>query len=384
MIDSQRLIRLLADLVRHNSVNPDLVPGAPGEEAIAAFLCQYCRSAGLEAEVRQVGPRRASVLARLRGRGERPPLLLNGHLDTVGVEGMTVDPFEPVIREGRLYGRGAFDMKGGVAAMVEAALAAAAAGPPPGDVVLAMVADEEYASRGTEAVVREVTAGAAVVTEPTALEVCIAHKGFAWITIETAGRAAHGSRHDEGVDAIVRMGRVLAALERLEREHYPRRRHPLLGRPSVHASLITGGQGLSTYPERCRLQVERRTLPAERPEDVTAEVEGLLAELRRADPSFEATWSLSLFRPGLESPPQAPLVGALRRAARSVLGREPALVGASPWMDSALLAAAGIPTVIFGPAGSGAHAAEEWVDLASVAATAEVLARFVVSWAEEG
>lgn len=384
MIDPERLTRLLADLVRHNSVNPDLVSGAPGEEAIAAFLCQYCRSAGLEAEVQHLGPGRASVLARLRGRGERPPLLLNGHLDTVGVEGMTIDPFEPVIREGRLYGRGAFDMKGGVAAMVEAALAAAAGGPPPGDVVLAMVADEEYASLGTEAVAREVRAGAAVVTEPTALEVCIAHKGFAWITIETLGRAAHGSRYDEGVDAIARMGRVLAQLERLEREVYPRRLHPLLGRPSVHASLIAGGQELSTYPERCRLQVERRTLPAEDPEDVAAEVEGLLGELRSADPSFEATWSLSLFRPGLEIPPQAALVGALRRAAAAVLGREPALVGASPWMDSALLAAAGIPTVIFGPAGSGAHAAEEWVDLASVATTAEVLARLIITWSEEG
>jgi acetylornithine deacetylase len=383
MIDTVRLTRLLADLVRHNSVNPDLVPGAPGEGAVAAFLCQYCRSAGLEAEVREVHPGRASVLARLRGRGERPALLLNGHLDTVGVDGMTIDPFEPVIREGRLYGRGAFDMKGGVAAMVEATLAAAAAGPPPGDVLLAMVADEEYASRGTEAVLREVTAGAAVVTEPTGLDICVAHKGFAWFTVETGGRAAHGSRFDEGVDAIARMGRVLVALERLEREVYPRRRHPLLGRPSVHASLIAGGQGLSTYPDRCRLHVERRTLPAEGPEEVAAEVEGLLAELRRADPSFEVTWSLSLFRPGLEIPAQAPLVRTLRRVAAAVLGREPALVGASPWMDSALLAAAGIPTVIFGPAGSGAHAAEEWVDLASVAATAEVLARLIATGAEE-
>jgi len=370
--------------VRHNSVNPDLVPGAPGEGAVAAFLCQYCRSAGLEAEVREVDPGRASVLARLRGRGARPALLLNGHLDTVGVDGMTIDPFEPVIREGRLYGRGAFDMKGGVAAMVEATLAAAADGPPPGDVLLAMVADEEYASRGTEAVLREVTAGAAVVTEPTGLDICIAHQGFAWFTIETAGRAAHGSRFDEGVDAIARMGRVLVALERLEREVYPRHRHPLLGRPSVHASLIAGGQGLSTYPDRCRLQVERRTLPAEGPEEVAAEVEGLLAELRRADPSFEATWFLSLFRPGLEIPAQAPLVRTLRRVAAAVLGREPALVGASPGVGSAVLAAAASRTGICGPAGSGAHAAEEWVDLASLAATAEVLARLIATGAEEG
>jgi len=383
MINADRLTRLLADLVRHNSINPDLVSGAPGEGAIAAFLYEYCRRAGLEAEIREVAPGRANVIARLRGRGGQPALLFNGHIDTVGVDGMTIDPFDPVIRDGRLYGRGAFDMKGGVAAMVEAAVAAAAQGPPPGDVVLAMVADEEYASLGTQAVVRDVPAGAAIVTEPTALNVCVAHKGFAWITVETAGRAAHGSRYEEGVDAITRMGRVLASLERLEREVYPRHRHPLLGRPSVHASLIAGGQGLSTYPDRCRLQVERRTLPTETPDDIAAEMEALLAGLRHADPSFEASWSLTLFRPGLEVPPEAPVVRAVCRAAAAVLGREPALVGEYPWLDSALLAAAGIPTVIFGPAGAGAHAAVEWVDLASVAATAEVLARVITAWGAE-
>ncbi len=383
MINTDRLTRLLADLVRHNSINPNLVPGAPGEGAVAVFLYEYCRHAGLEAEVQEVAPGRANVIARLRGRGGQPALLFNGHIDTVGVDGMTIDPFDPVIRDGRLYGRGAFDMKGGVAAMVEATVAAAAQGPPPGDVVLAMVADEEYASLGTQAVVPDVPAGAAIVTEPTALNVCVAHKGFAWITVETAGRAAHGSRYAEGVDAITRMGRVLASLERLEREVYPRHRHPLLGRPSVHASLIDGGQGLSTYPDRCRLQVERRTLPTETPNDIAAEMEALLAGLRHADPSFEASWSLTLFRPGLEVPPEAPVVRAVCRAAAAVLGREPALVGEYPWLDSALLAAAGIPTVIFGPAGAGAHAAVEWVDLVSVAATAEVLAHVITTWGEE-
>jgi acetylornithine deacetylase len=268
-------------------------------------------------------------------------------------------------------------MKGGVAAIVEAAVAAAAQGPPPGDIILTLVADEEYASRGTEAVVRELRAGAAIVTEPTELELCVAHKGFAWITIETAGRAAHGSRHAEGVDAIAHMGRVLAAFERLERDVYPRRLHPLLGRPSVHASLISGGQGLSTYPDHCRLQVERRTLPDETADDVGAELESLLAALRRDDPSFRAAWTLTLFRPGLEVTPDAPIVQAVRRAAGAVLGRPPEFGGQQAWLDSALLAAGGIPTVIFGPVGAGAHAAEEWVDLASVQATAEVLARVI-------
>jgi len=378
--DRERVTRLLADLVRINSVNPDLVPGAPGERAIAADLRAYCRAAGLEADLQEVAPGRFNVLARLRGRGQAAALLLNGHIDTVDVAGMTIDPFDPVIREGRLYGRGAFDMKGGVAAMVEAAVAAAQHGPPPGDVILAMVADEEYASLGTQAVAREVGAGAAVVAEPTALNVCVAHKGFAWIEVETTGHAAHGSRYADGVDAVAHMGRVLGGLERLEREVFPRRTHPLLGRPSVHASRIEGGTGLSTYPDRCRLQIERRTLPSETAEDVAAEMEALLAALRAQDPAFQASWTMTLFRPGLEVPAEAPIVRAVRRAAIEVLGREVELTGEYAWLDSALLARAGIPTVIFGPAGAGAHAAVEWVDLDSVAATAEVLARVILGW----
>ncbi len=385
MIDRDRLTRLLADLVRRNSVNPDLVPGAPGEGEVASLIADVCRRAGLEIELRAVASGRPNVIARLRGRGEAPPLLLNGHTDTVAVDGMTIAPFDPVIREGRLYGRGAFDMKGGVAALIEAVIAVAARGPSPGDVALTLVADEEYASLGSQAVVRQMTApgaraAAALVAEPTGLEICIAHKGFAWITVDTTGCAAHGSRHDEGVDAVAHMGRVLAALERRERDVYPRRPHPLLGRASVHASLIEGGQGLSTYPDHCRLRVERRTLPQETRDDVVAEMDSLLADLGRADPTFRATYALTLFRPGLEVSPDAPIVGALREAARAVLGRNPAQRGEPAWMDSALFAEAGIPTVIFGPSGGGAHAAVEWVDLDSVAATAEVVARLITTW----
>lgn len=386
MIDRNRLIALLAGLVRENSINPDLVAGAPGEGAIAAFLAEHCRRGGLEVEVREVAPARANVIARLRGRGTGPALLLNGHIDTVGVEGMTIDPFGAEIRDGRLYGRGAFDMKGGVAAMVEAAVAAAERGAPSGDVILTIVADEEFASLGTQAVVRDgllAGVGAAIVTEPTGLDICVAHKGFAWFTVETTGRAAHGSRHERGVDAIAHMGRVLGGLERLEREVFPHRMHPLVGRPSVHASLIEGGIGLSTYPDRCRLEIERRTLPAETSDDVAAEIEALLAGLRGADPAFQASARLQMYRPGLEVSPDAPVVRAVGRAAERVLGRAPALVGEPAWLDSGLLAAAGIPTVIFGPRGEGAHAAVEWVDLNSVAAAAEVLAQVLIGWGEE-
>lgn len=386
MVDVNRLTALLTGLVRLNSINPDLVTGAPGEGAIAAFLVESCRRGGLEAELEEVAPGRFNAIARLHGRGTAPALLFNGHVDTVGVEGMTIDPFGAEIRDGRLYGRGAFDMKGGVAAMVEAAVAVAERGSPPGDVILTMVADEEYGSVGTQAVVREAPAGvaAAIVTESTALDVCIAHKGYAWLTVETVGRAAHGSRYERGIDAVAHMGRVLAALEHLEREIFPRRTHPLLGRPSVHASFIEGGIGLSTYPDRCRLEIERRTLPDETAEDVSAEMERVLAGLRVDDLHFQAAASLKMYRPGLEVAPEAPIVRAVRQAAETVLGRAPSLVGEAAWLDSALLSAAGISTVIFGPQGEGAHAAVEWVDLASVVATAEVLAEVITRWGDQG
>ncbi|MGH2830397.1 MAG: ArgE/DapE family deacylase [Actinomycetota bacterium] len=385
MVDATRLTALLTALVRFNSVNPDLVTGAAGEREIATFLVECCRRRGLEAELEEVAPGRFNAVARLRGRGTAPGLLFNGHIDTVGVDGMTIDPFGAEIRDGKLYGRGAFDMKGGVAAMVEAAASVAERGAPPGDVILMMVADEEYGSVGTEAVVRDGLRGvaAAIVTEPTALDVCIAHKGYAWVTLETVGRAAHGSRYEQGIDAIAHMGRVLAALERLERETFPRRTHPLLGRPSVHASLIDGGIGLSTYPDRCRLEIERRTLPDETAADVSAEMEGMLAGLRAEDPQLQAAASLRMYRPGLEVAPDAPIVRAVRRAAEAVLHREPGLVGELAWLDSALLSAAGIPTVVFGPRGEGAHAAVEWVDLDSVVATADVLARVISQWGDQ-
>lgn len=389
MVDVHRLTALLTGLVRINSINPDLVAGAPGEGAIAAFLVESCRRCGFESEMHEVAPGRFNVIARLHGRGAAPALLFNGHVDTVGVEGMTIDPFGAEVRDERVFGRGAADMKGGVAAMIEAAASAAERGRPPGDIILTMVADEEYASLGTQAVIRggaPTGVGAAIVTEPTGLELCIAHKGFAWFTVETTGRAAHGSRYERGVDAIAHMGRVLTALERLEREMFPGRPHPLLGRPSVHASQIQGGTGLSTYPDRCLLEVERRTLPEETPEDVSAEMEALLAELRAADPDFHGTAILKMYRPGLEVAPDAPIVRAVSLAAQAVLGHSPALVGEPAWLDSALLSAAGIPTVIFGPRGEGAHAAVEWVDLDSVVATAEVLARMITRWGtqEEG
>jgi acetylornithine deacetylase len=374
--DPHALADLLRRLVAIDSTNPSLVPGAPGEAGVATLLAQECRAAGLEVHLEEAAPGRPNVVARLRGRRPGRRLLLNGHMDTVSVEGMR-EPFAGVVLGRQLFGRGAYDMKGSLAAMVEAGRLLAAEGLQAGELVLAFVVDEEYASLGTADLVRRHAAAeladAAIVTEPTGLEVCVAHKGFVWARIETAGRAAHGSRYHEGDDAIARMGHVLVALDRFDRGALVRRTHPLLGRASIHASTISGGLGLSTYPDRCTLDIERRTLPGEADAEVARELEDLLEEARRSSPGLTGHVTLLLTRPPFEIPVDTAVVQTMLASIRRVRGQEAVIVGESPWFDAALLGSAGIPTVMFGPAGAGAHASEEWVDLWSVAICTDVL-----------
>jgi acetylornithine deacetylase len=366
---------LLASLVGINSVNPSLIPGAAGETEIARFVKRWLDDHGIEAQVHEAAPNRPSVLARVPGRGGGRSLLLNGHLDTVGVEGMA-DPFDPRIADDRMYGRGTYDMKAGLAACM-LALAAFRPGQLAGDVLLAAVADEEHASLGVQDVLRRARANAAIVTEPTELQVCIAHKGFSWHEITTLGRAAHGSRPHLGIDAIAHMGRVLNRLEGMQAQLRQRPPDPLLGHASLHASLISGGQELSSYPATCRLQLERRTLPAEDTAAVEREIVELLSALAAEDPQFQAQHRTTLVRPPFRVSEDEAIVQTLSREAGDVLGVTPARCGASFWMDAAFLSAAGIPTVAFGPRGTGAHAIEEWVDLQSVEQCRETLIRTI-------
>ena len=361
---------LLAQLVAIDSVNPTLVPGGAGEAQIAAFVADWLREHGLEVTVDEPVPGRPSVVAVARGTGGGASLMLNAHLDTVNVDGMH-RPHEPVVRDGRLYGRGAYDMKGGLAAIMVAGAAAAGDGLS-GDVIVTAVADEEHSSEGVQSVLRRWRADACVVTEPTHLCACVAHKGFVWAQLETQGRAAHGSRADLGVDAIVGMAPALAGIPALQRR-LDAHEHPLLGAASLHASLISGGQELSSYPERCVLEVERRTLPGESAADVERELQELLALALEADPRLTTQLRMGLVREPFQVDPSAGIVATLRAAAVQTLGTEPEIVGHKAWMDAAFIAAAGIPTVVFGPTGEGAHAVEEHVELESVEQVAEVV-----------
>lgn len=364
------LEHLLSDLVAINSINPDLIPDAPGEANIADYIARWMMAAGLEVIVEDALPGRPNVIGIARGSGGGRVLLLNGHVDTVGVTGMD-KPFQSRVEGGRMYGRGAYDMKGGLAAAMAAA-ARARSHNLRGDVIVTAVADEEYAGLGTIAIAERYRADGAIVAEPTELELVVAHKGFVWFDVETIGVAAHGSRPHLGVDAIAKMGHFLVELERLGQELDARPPHPLLGVASIHASIIQGGQEMSSYPERCILSVERRTLPGETAAAVEAELKAIISVIGETDPTFVATARRGLERLPLETPADAGIFRVTQRVVENVTNKPCTPAGVSFWTDAASLWQAGIPTVLFGPLGAGAHAAEEWVDLASVNQCAEV------------
>lgn len=374
-INSEQITRYLTDMVAINSINPSMASDGPGEAEMAAWLVKACQDIGLETRIQEAAPGRPNVIARWRGAGGGKSVLLTGHTDVVQVNDMTIEPFSPCIKDGRMYGRGALDMKSGLAAILGAVSALREGGfEPAGDIILGFVIDEEFSSLGTKALVAEVRADAAILPEPSNLSIAIAHKGFAWVTLATQGRAAHGSLYEVGVDAIAHMGRLLGEMEVMEQEVFPRRVHPLLGRSSAHASLIEGGLGASTYPDTCTVKIEHRQLPDETPENILALWQGAIDRLSAADPRFSATVTLDLSQPSYEIEPDAPLVRTVQAAYRRVLGSEPGIQGMFGWLDSALLSLAGIPTVIIGPGGEGAHAASEYVVLDTVFRCAAVIA----------
>lgn len=367
-------VALARALVATPSVNPTLAPGGQGEARIADRCGALLSGWGLKTRVVEVAPGRCNVVATLPGEG--PTLLLNGHLDTVGVEGMTVPPFEGVLEGGRLLGRGSCDMKGGVASLMAAAAGLARGGPRP-PLVVALTADEEHASLGMDALVRSgVRADLAVVCEPTSLAVMPAHKGFVWLRAAFRGRAAHGSRPELGVDAIRHAALYLAALDGYADALRGRPAHPLLGHGSFHAGTVRGGTAESVYPESCELLLERRTMPGERTETVVAEFQAVLDDLGSRVPDLKATLEMTLDRPGTEVPEASRLVQGLLEAGEAS-GVAPVVEGMTAWVDAAFLNEAGIPAVCYGPGDiAQAHSADEWIDTAQIATCADVLERF--------
>jgi acetylornithine deacetylase len=331
---------------------------------------------GLRVREQIVAPGRPNIVAELEGKAPGRSLMFCGHIDTVGVAGMT-SPFTAEERDGRVYGRGAQDMKAGIAAMVDAArVIVESGGLDAGKLILACVVDEEHASIGAEALITKWRADAAVVTDPTDLQVAIAHKGFEWVEIETEGRAAHGSRPREGRDAIRMMGRVLNGLDTIDRELQQRNPHKLLGTASLHASLIEGGRELSSYPDRCHLQMERRTIPGEAPGAAAREVDAVLTRLRSQDPDFKASAKAMFARSPYEIAADHALPQAMLRASSSTSGP----IGMSFWTDAAILGDAGIPSILYGPTGAGLHSTQEWVNIQSVLKVRDALVNLAREW----
>ena len=409
MESQSETVGVLQRLVGIDSVNPELVAGAAGERMIAAWCADWLSVRGFEVHRLEEHPGRPTIVGIRRGTGGGSSLMLNGHLDTVGVGGYAGDPFSGELRDGRVSGRGAFDMKGGVAAILVAAARAtgaeaAATGPAAtgreatgragaavhsgeavasvlaGDVIVTLVADEEFGSLGTMEVLRSFRADAAIVAEPSELCLTLAHRGFAWFEVELTGLAAHGSQPERGVDAIAHAGLVLRALDELRSEIEAAAAHPLLGHGTVRVSTIAGGTDAATVAAACTLTIERRTLPGQSPDQVEAELRALLERLAGNVDGFRFRLSRLVARAAFEADPEWPIVRLLAERATEVLGRRPEVRGEPFWTDAGLLHEAGIPCLVVGVDGGGAHADTEWADAASVDALTEILTRTITDF----
>lgn len=378
--DTPFTTQTLQKLVQINSVNPGLDPDGPGEEEVASFIYDTLNDLSVPCDIETVTPGRVNVTARIAGKGDGPSLMLNAHTDTVGVAGME-DPFSGRIDGNRLYGRGSYDMKGSIAAILGTAKALKENDIQlRGDLILSFVADEEHESIGAKALVKKITADAAIVTEPTDLNLCLAHRGFGIFKIVTEGKTAHGGRHKQGVDANMNMGLLLAELHKLSQRLPDENSHAFCGEASLHVPLISGGRSLFVYSNQCTIHAERRTIPGETLEKVTKELQSVIDRLTHNHPSFLATLETEIWRSPYEVDSSSAIVTATKKAARAIIGKSPGIIGHTWWEDSAIFGEAGIEAVILGPAGGGIHEDLEWVELDSVHLLSKILYRTVTEF----
>lgn len=360
-------VLLTQKLVQINSANPSMgsVPG-PGETAIARYIATWFEHRDLECHWIEPTKGRPSVVGVMRGTGGGKSLMFNGHIDTVTLVGYDGYPLCGNIQDGKLYGRGAADMKCGVAAAMVALANSRHLGLR-GDVIFAGVADEEDLSIGTEDVLRAGwRADGAIVNEPTNLCIVNAHKGFVWLEVTIYGIAAHGSRADLGVDAISKAGHFLAELDRYSQQLRSSDSGSLASTPTIHASLIKGGEEASSYPATCCITLECRTLAGQTASSVEREIREMLVKIQKNVADFSFDVKAKAERPAFEISRDDPFCQLVREEVGAAMGTSPTVCTESYWTDCALLAAEGIPSLLWGPIGEGLHAKEEWADVKSI------------------
>jgi acetylornithine deacetylase/succinyl-diaminopimelate desuccinylase-like protein len=375
-----RTEKLLAELIALPSVNPAFLPpqhSCAGEKNVGDFLAATAAKAGLDLEFQKVvvsdGQPRSNVIVRLRPRNKiHQTILLAPHLDTVGADAAQLIPRR---KNGRLLGRGACDTKGSVAAMLTALceLAESKSRPLETEIIFVGLIDEEHAQAGSRALVASgFKADLAIVGEPTKLQVVTAHKGSLWLQLETRGRAAHGATPQLGKNAVHEMARIVEILETDYAAQLRRRKHKLLGHATVNVGQISGGTQPNIVPDRCTITIDRRTLPGETEVGVRREIAAWLRAKGLAAKIFNAKLAPAL---ALETDPKLPLV---RQFFQSAGQSKP--VGVDYFCDAAVLAAGGIPSVVFGPGDiAQAHTADEWISLAQLERGKNLLLKFLKS-----
>ena len=379
-IDNSQLLKILQELIKIESINPTLAKEGSGESEIAYYIADYLKDLGIQIKFQKIEGNRLNTIGILKGNGMGRNLILNGHTDTVSVSNMKIEPFNPDFKRGNVYGRGASDMKSGLAIIIMALQTILQKDEElKGDITLGFVADEEYASLGTEEFVKEYKADGGIVCEPSNMNIIIAHKGFAWIKVILHGKSAHGSLKDFGIDAIIKAGKFLVKVEELEKNILSNKKHSLLGTPSLHASLINGGTELSTYPDYCEIQLERRNLPGETQKMISNEIKTIINNLKQVDEKFEADYDLFFYRSPLEISKEEGIVKSLQQSCTD-LGYKPKFGGFAGWTDAALMNDTGTPTVIFGPKGTGNHADVEYVNFKSVVKSTEILINTIIDF----
>jgi acetylornithine deacetylase/succinyl-diaminopimelate desuccinylase family protein len=379
-INPARTVNLLKDLIKIPSVNPAIE--GQGEGAIGSYIADtFRRTRQFHVYEQRVAKNRFNVVAVLNGRGVGRSLMLNGHMDTVGTSDMTVDPFRAFVKQGRMHGRGACDMKGPISAMMSAMIAIAKSNQKPaGDIMFAGVVDEEFQSIGTTNLIKRYRTDAAIVGEPTGMDIAIAHKGYAWLEIETIGKRAHGSVPEQGIDAIENMAKLITDLDSLRRR-LRLKRHARLGTPKIHTSTISGGSDWSSVPAKCVLRIERRLLPGEHPRDAVKELREIVARCAKSNEKMRATVRLINHRDSMEVDAKTAHVQVLRSTVRS-LGGSGRIVGVPYTTDaSILLRQAQIPSCIFGPGDVKlAHNPDEYINIKDVMTAANVYAHTALQY----